>query len=176
MFAQDGEVNQSSDPSLKEKVVIEAVANRICHPDCQNGFILSSYPETVKQLLSLKDILKRMGAKVLPLFFQIDSETMRLLRTKWDRWIAPSTGKSYHVLSSPPKRMIETGNAGSSPLPEFMIDDETGEQLVQLEQDTVASYQRRFQQYKLKELPLYSHFSKRAIYIQGCTHQLELQR
>lgn len=57
---------------------------------------------------------------------------MRTLRSKWDRWVAPSTGKSYHILTNPPKKMVETGNEKRSPQAEFMIDDDTGEQLVQV--------------------------------------------
>lgn len=159
-----------------ENLIIQSISSRLQNSDCSKGFVLQSYPETIKQLLNLKQILKKMKAKVIPFFFEIDSETMRTLRSKWDRWVAPSTGKSYHILTNPPKKMIETGNEKKSPQPEFMIDDDTGEQLVQLEGDSPQYYQKKFQLYQLQEIPLYSHFAKHAVYISACTSTSETQR
>lgn len=57
---------------------------------------------------------------------------MRRLQHKWDRWIHPDSGRSYHLTSKPPKRMVESGMQHSAPIPELMVDDVTDEPLTQV--------------------------------------------
>ena len=63
---------------LQEETIIKTIQMRLLSSDCKKGFILQSYPETVQQLLSVKKILKKMKAKVVPFFFEIDSEVLYL--------------------------------------------------------------------------------------------------
>ena len=54
---------------------------------------------------------------------------MRVLQQKWDRWVHPESRRSYHLTFRPPASF---DGRFLAPSPENMIDDITGEPLVQV--------------------------------------------
>jgi hypothetical protein len=72
---------------------------------------------------------------------------MRSLQKKWDRWIHPDSRRSYHLTFRPPKSF---GGLFLAPTPEIMVDDETGEPLVQLKEDTLDHYKEELAKYQVR--------------------------
>merc|ERR1719231_1233980 len=69
------------------------------------------------------------------------------------RWIHKASGRSYHVKFAPPKSYD-----GSTPTVENMLDDETGEPLMQRADDTEAALVKRLEQYHAQTVPILDHY------------------
>lgn len=72
------------------------------------------------------------------------------------RWIHKKSGRSYHVKYAPPKSM-KLSNEGK-PVPETMLDDETGEPLMQRGDDTPTALVKRLQGYHSETVPILNHY------------------
>lgn len=114
-----------------------AFESRILDPDCLKGFVVLGYPETPKQLRSLRTNLPSFVT--VPIFIDLDSEVtlvfflsklsqaMRRLRDRFDRWVHEPTDRSYHALSRPP---LSLQGKPFVPTSKSMLDDHTGDPLV----------------------------------------------
>ena len=98
---------------------------------------------------------------------------MRTLQYKFDRWVHLRSGRSYHMISQPPKSI---SIHFKPPTPENMIDDETGEQLIQLEEDLVETYKNKFQIYQIKEVLMCYKFEEYSSLIPGGMSEEEVNR
>ena len=72
------------------------------------------------------------------------------------RWIHEGSGRSYHVAHAPPKGMVR--DAEGAVVPASMTDDETGEVLVQREDDTAAALAKRLRGYHEETEPILAHY------------------
>ncbi len=66
------------------------------------------------------------------------------------RWIHKSSGRSYHVKFCPPKSLKEN----QVPSAETMLDDETGEALMQRADDTAEALTKRLEAYHAQTTPI----------------------
>ena len=71
------------------------------------------------------------------------------------RWIHKASGRSYHVKSARPKSLKE----GEDPTAENMLDDLSGEPLIQRADDTEEAFQKRLQAYHSDTAPVLVHYS-----------------
>ena len=70
------------------------------------------------------------------------------------RWIHKSSGRSYHVKFAPPKSLPE----GAKPDESNMLDDETGEPLMQRGDDTAEALKSRLEAYHAQTVPILDHY------------------
>lgn len=77
--------------------------------------------------------------------------------------LAPFTipGRSYHVKYAPPKTMKK--DAAGKPIPETMLDDETGEPLIQRSDDTSTALLKRLHGYHKDTVPILTHYQPHGI-------------
>jgi adenylate kinase family enzyme len=129
--------------------------------DCENGFILYEYPDTITEMKYFKEQIVP-GYRVELIFLQLTNETMRALQYKFDRWVHPPSRRSYHMIYSPPKTIAVDLLPPSA---ENMIDDVTGEALVQEPNDLPETYKERLFQYQIREIPMFFEF-------QECAHEV----
>merc|ERR1712232_1337316 len=69
------------------------------------------------------------------------------------RWIHKASGRSYHVKFNAPKSL---GN--QTPSKETMLDDETGEPLMQRSDDTAEALVKRLKSYHEETEPILQHY------------------
>lgn len=100
----------------------------------KNGCVIDGFPRNCAQV----DLLRYFVTIDYVINFNISDN--ELIKRISGRRIAPSSGRTYHILYNPPK--VENK------------DDITGEDLIQREDDKEESVVRRLEVYKEKTLPL----------------------
>ena len=114
------------------------VENRLKEDDAKSGYILDGFPRTVAQA----DALKGMSNVDYVINFVLDRET--ILKRLSGRRVCKSTGRTYHILYNPPK--VEG------------IDDETGEPLIQRDDDKEEAILNRLEVYEKSTAPLIDYY------------------
>lgn len=111
----------------------------------QSGFVMDGFPRTVAQAEALDGLLARRGRPLdAAVFFKGDREA--LIARLAARWTNPRNGRTYNVLTNPPKV------AG--------IDDEDGGELIQREDDRPETIATRLEVYEAQTKPLIEYYSK----------------
>ncbi|MCQ2412892.1 MAG: adenylate kinase [Sphaerochaetaceae bacterium] len=128
---------------VPDSVTIEMVRNRIAEPDCEKGFILDGFPRTIPQA----DALAEMTGLDAVVDFQISTEAV--VARLSGRRMCPSTGRIYHILFNPPK--VEGK------------DDETGEDLIQRDDDKEEAIKHRLEVYTAQTEPLIKYYTDKGL-------------
>ena len=132
---------------VSDDIMLELVKERIAQPDCANGFLLDGFPRTVAQAKGLTDALKEEGAKI-DYVVEIAIDDDEIIKRLSGRRVHPASGRVYHVSFNPPR--IEGK------------DDETGEDLIQREDDREETVRERLKVYHEQTEPLIEYYSKLA--------------
>ena len=130
---------------VPDSVTIKMVEDRFTKADSKDGFILDGFPRTIAQADAL-DKIKNVDAVIN---FILDRET--IIKRLSGRRMCKSTGKIYHVIYSPPK--VEG------------IDDETGEPLIQREDDKEDAILNRLEVYQAQTEPLIEYYREKGLLI-----------
>lgn len=145
---------------VSNDIVVGIIAERIQADDCKNGFILDGFPRTLEQSKMLDKLLAEQGdcvTKVVALEVPDEVLTDRIT----GRWIHKSSGRSYHVKNAPPQSMAL--GADGQPVPETMLDDETGEPLMKRGDDNAAALVTRLKEYHKSTKPILAHYGPKGI-------------
>ncbi|HCG64342.1 MAG TPA: adenylate kinase [Sphaerochaeta sp.] len=128
---------------VPDSVTVEMVRERFLDKDTEDGFILDGFPRTISQADSLAD-MKRIDHVVN---FLLDRE--EIVKRLSGRRMCKSTGRIYHVVYNPPK--MEG------------IDDETGEPLIQRDDDKEDAILNRLEVYDRQTAPLISYYKEKGL-------------
>ncbi len=120
---------------VSDEIIIALVKERIAQEDCANGFLFDGFPRTIPQAQALVD-----AGVELDCVLEIAVGDEEIVQRLSGRRVHPGTGRIYHIEHNPPKV------AG--------IDDETGEPLVQREDDLEDTVRNRLQVYHDQTAPL----------------------
>lgn len=145
---------------VSDEILAEVIRTRTSQPDCNNGYILDGYPRTLNQAHLLEELASKQGKKqILVRIIVSDDELVRRLTS---RRICDSCGKSYNLLSSPPK--IEG------------VCDLDGARLTQRSDDNLESVSKRFEEYRQLTAPLIDYYrrSGRLIELNGELPEIEV--
>jgi len=124
---------------VSDEIIIGLVKERLSEPDCNNGCLFDGFPRTLNQAAALAKDGIRIDHVV-----EINVEDKEIIERMSGRRIHPASGRSYHVRFNPPKT------------PD--IDDETGEALVQREDDHEDTVKRRLDIYHEQTAPLINYY------------------
>ena len=124
---------------ISDDIIIGLVQERISQADCVNGFLLDGFPRTIPQADALKDAGVPIDAVV-----EIDVADEEIIKRMSGRRMHPATGRTYHVIFNPPK--VEG------------IDDETGEALIQRDDDKPETVAKRLSVYHDQTAPLIGYY------------------
>lgn len=128
---------------VSDAIIIQLVEERIGQADCANGFLFDGFPRTIAQAQALEDAAVAMDAVV-----EIQVPDEEVVRRMSGRRVHPGSGRVYHVVFNPPQ------------VPD--VDDETGEPLLQRDDDQEATVRDRLAVYQEQTLPLVAFYQARA--------------
>ena len=126
---------------VSDDIIIGLVKERIEQPDCENGFLFDGFPRTIAQADALREAGIDIDAVV-----EIEVDDDDIIRRMSGRRTHPSSGRVYHVEFNPPEV------AGH--------DDETGEPLVQRDDDREEVVRQRLETYHEQTEPLIGYYRK----------------
>ncbi|MDX1604138.1 MAG: adenylate kinase [Salinimicrobium sediminis] len=128
---------------VSDELILELVKERILEKDCENGYLFDGFPRTIAQA----DGMKNANIEVEYIVeLQIDDE--EIIKRMSGRRIHPASGRTYHIQFNPPK--VEN------------TDDDTGEPLVQRDDDKEETVRKRLQVYHTQTSPLIDYYSNMA--------------
>jgi len=125
---------------VSDDIIMGMVKERITEADCANGFLFDGFPRTLAQADALKDAKVFVDAVV-----EIDVPDEEIIRRMSGRRVHLASGRTYHVVFNPPK--VEG------------VDDETGEPLIQRDDDKEDTVRQRLQVYHDQTEPLIGYYS-----------------
>eukprot|EP00929_Paragymnodinium_shiwhaense_P025732 TRINITY_DN154_c0_g1_i1.p1 TRINITY_DN154_c0_g1~~TRINITY_DN154_c0_g1_i1.p1 ORF type:complete len:775 (+),score=219.68 TRINITY_DN154_c0_g1_i1:92-2416(+) len=138
---------------VSDEIVVGIIKDRIAEADCAKGFILDGFPRTVKQAEMLDQVLSATGDKVgCVIEFNVPDAVLE--ERICGRWIHKTSGRSYHVKFNAPRSL-----ANFAPSKNTMLDDETGEPLMQRSDDTAEALVKRLASYHSETMPILSRYS-----------------
>ncbi|MCQ4348746.1 adenylate kinase [Pseudomonas stutzeri] len=120
---------------VSDEIIIGLIKERIAAADCVNGFLFDGFPRTIPQAEALRDA----GVEIDHVL-EIAVEDQEIISRMSGRRVHPASGRTYHVQYNPPK--VEGK------------DDETGEELIQREDDREETVRKRLDVYHAQTLPL----------------------
>ena len=124
---------------VSDDIVIGLVKQRVKEQDCLNGYLFDGFPRTLAQAESL------MKNQILINYVvEIDVDPEVVVDRLSGRRIHVASGRTYHVKYNPPK--IDG------------IDDITGEDLIQRDDDNEDSIRNRLHVYQKSTVPLISYY------------------
>lgn len=126
-----------------DDITCAMVRSRLSEDDCKKGFILDGFPRTIAQaddLASYQDIDAAIE-------FQISFD--EVIKRLSGRRVCPSNGNIYHILFNPPKKEG--------------FDDETGEPLIQRDDDKEEAILHRLDVYKAQTEPLIKYYKDKGL-------------
>lgn len=124
---------------VTDEIIIGLVKERIAQEDCKNGFLLDGFPRTVPQA----DALKEAGVTI-DAVIEIDVPDSEIVKRMSGRRAHLASGRTYHIAYNPPK--VEGK------------DDETGEELVQRDDDKEEIVLDRLRVYHEQTRPLVDYY------------------
>lgn len=128
---------------VSDDIIIDLIKERITQPDCARGFLFDGFPRTIPQA----EALREAGVNIdHVLEIAVDDE--EIVSRLSGRRVHPASGRVYHTEHNPPKV------AGK--------DDETGEELIQREDDKEETVRHRLSVYHSQTKPLVDFYGKLA--------------
>ncbi len=125
---------------VSDEIIIGLVKDRITEADCVNGFLFDGFPRTIAQADALKD-----AGVAIDYVVEIDVADGEIIKRMSGRRVHMASGRTYHMVFNPPKV------AGR--------DDETGEELIQRDDDKEETVKKRLDVYHAQTKPLVKYYS-----------------
>jgi adenylate kinase len=124
---------------VPDAVIIGLVKERIKEPDCERGFLFDGFPRTIPQA----DAMKEAGVPIEAVV-DIDVPDGEIIKRMGGRRVHLASGRTYHIVFNPPK---EEGK-----------DNETGEPLIQRDDDKEETVRKRLDVYHSQTEPLVEYY------------------
>ncbi len=139
---------------VSDDLIIGLVKDRIKQPDCAKGFLFDGFPRTIPQAEAMVNAGINIDHVV-----EIAVDDEAIVARLSGRRVHPGSGRIYHLLHSAPKREG--------------LDDETGEALVQREDDKEETVRKRLEVYTTQTSPLIDFYQEMEGDIAPAYHRVE---
>lgn len=126
---------------VSDEIIIGLVKERLKEPDCARGYLFDGFPRTIPQADALK-------ATNIPVDFvlEIDVPDADIIERMSGRRVHLASGRTYHLKFNPPKAADK--------------DDQTGEPLIQRDDDKEEVVRKRLEVYHGQTRVLVDYYSK----------------
>ena len=125
---------------VSDDIILGLIDERIKQDDCANGFLFDGFPRTLEQAEALKQKV------AVDAVVEIDVDDAEIIKRMSGRRVHVASGRTYHVVFNPPK--VEGK------------DDETGEDLIQRDDDQEETVKKRLDVYHEQTEPLIAYYSE----------------
>ncbi len=126
---------------VSDQIIIDLVQERIDQDDCANGFLFDGFPRTIAQAQAMQAAGVPINAVV-----EISVPDTEVIKRISGRRVHPASGRIYHVDFNPPDV--------------YGVDDESGEPLIQRDDDQEATVKERLSVYHEQTQPLVEFYRK----------------
>ncbi|GMQ97485.1 MAG: adenylate kinase [Gammaproteobacteria bacterium] len=126
---------------VSDDLIMGLVKDRLQESDCANGFLFDGFPRTLAQADALKDVGVQIDCVV-----EIKVDDNEIIKRMSGRRVHMASGRTYHIIFNPPK---EEGK-----------DDETGEPLIQRDDDQEETVRKRLEVYHSQTKPLVDYYTR----------------
>lgn len=124
---------------VSDEIIIDLVKERITQEDCKEGFLFDGFPRTIPQA----EAMLEAGVDI-DYVLEIDVDDEEIVKRLSGRRVHPDSGRVYHLVYNPPK------TEG--------VDDETGEPLIQRDDDKEDTVRNRLSIYHDQTKPLVAFY------------------
>lgn len=124
---------------VSDETIIALIEERVKQDDCAAGFLLDGFPRTIPQA----EAVKQQGIKI-DYVIEIDVADEEIISRLSGRRVHEASGRVYHVVYNPPK--VEGK------------DDESGDPLIQREDDKEETVRKRLDIYHSQTAPLVDYY------------------
>lgn len=124
---------------VSDDLIIDLVKDRIAQPDCANGFLFDGFPRTIPQA----EALLASGVEIDHVL-EINVGDDEIVTRLSGRRVHEASGRVYHIKYNPPQKEG--------------VDDETGDPLVQREDDHEDTVRKRLAVYHDQTEPLVAFY------------------
>ncbi len=125
---------------VSDDIILGLIKERLQQSDCANGFLFDGFPRTIPQAEAL-----RSQGVTLDYVVEVDVPDEEIIKRMSGRRVHLGSGRTYHVVFNPPK--VEGK------------DDETGEELIQRDDDQEETVRKRLDVYHSQTKPLVQFYS-----------------
>jgi len=125
---------------ISDEIIMGLIKERVKEDDCKNGYLFDGFPRTLVQADALKSDGIAIDAVV-----EIDVDDDEIIKRMSGRRVHLASGRTYHVTFNPPK--VEGK------------DDETGEDLIQRDDDQESVVKNRLDIYHDQTEPLINYYN-----------------
>ena len=126
---------------VSDEIIIDLVQERIDQDDCANGFLFDGFPRTIAQAQAMQAAGVPINAVV-----EISVPDVEVIKRISGRRVHSASGRIYHVDFNPPDV--------------YGVDDESGEPLIQRDDDQEATVKERLSVYHEQTQPLVEFYRK----------------
>ncbi len=125
---------------VSDDIILGLIKERIAEDDCSQGFLLDGFPRTIAQAEGLKAMQVTVDHVI-----EIAVDDSEIIKRMSGRRVHMSSGRTYHIEFNKPK---QEG-----------LDDETGEVLIQRDDDKEEIVKKRLAVYHDQTKPLVDFYS-----------------
>ncbi|PLP96753.1 adenylate kinase [Cupriavidus pauculus] len=124
---------------VSDDIIIGLVKDRLKQADCENGYLFDGFPRTIPQAEAMKE-----AGVAIDYVLEIDVPFDTIVQRMSGRRVHVASGRTYHIAYNPPK--VEN------------VDDETGDALIQREDDKEEIVRKRLDVYSQQTRPLVDYY------------------
>ncbi len=124
---------------ISDDIITGLVKDRVAESDCKNGYLLDGFPRTIPQADAMRELNINVDFVV-----EVNVDDTEIIKRMSGRRAHLASGRTYHVVYNPPK---QDG-----------IDDVSGEELVQREDDKEETVKKRLSIYHEQTEPLIEYY------------------